>query len=58
LVLLTRSIKKILGTGRRVMTGNVMSLTGWGVLLVVAVAVVAAIVLIIRLIVRHTRGYD
>lgn len=38
--------------------GNVMSLTGWGVLLVVAVAVVAAIVLIIRLIVRHTRGYD
>ena len=32
-----------------------MSLTGWGVLLVVAVAVVAAIVLIIRLIVRHTR---
>jgi anti-sigma-K factor RskA len=38
--------------------GNVMSITGWGVLLVVAVAVVAAIVLIIRLIVRHTRGYD
>jgi hypothetical protein len=38
--------------------GNVMSLTGWGVLLVVAVAAVAAIVLIIRLIVRHTRGYD
>ena len=38
--------------------GNVMTLTGWGVLLVVAVAVVAAIALIIRLIVRHTRGYD
>ena len=37
---------------------TVLSLTGWGVLLVVAVAVVAAIVLIIRLIVRHTRGYD
>jgi len=35
-----------------------MSLTGWGVVLVVAVAVVAVIVLIIRLIVRHTRGYD
>ena len=35
-----------------------MSITSWGVLLVVAVAVVAAIVLIIRLIVRHTRGYD
>jgi hypothetical protein len=38
--------------------GNVMSLTGWGVLLVIAVAVVVAIVIIIRLIVRHTRGYD
>jgi hypothetical protein len=35
-----------------------MSLTGWGVVLVVAVAVVAAIALIIRSIVRHTRGYD
>ena len=35
-----------------------MSLTGWGVLVVIAVAVVAAIVLIIRLIVRHNRGYD
>jgi hypothetical protein len=40
------------------MFSAVMSITGWGVLLVVAVAVVAAIVLIIRLIVRHTRGYD
>jgi len=35
-----------------------MTLAGWGVLLVVAVAVVAAIVLIIRLIVLHRRGYD
>ena len=40
------------------MFSAVMSITGWGVLLVVAVAVVAAIVLVIRLIVRHTRGYD
>jgi hypothetical protein len=35
-----------------------MTLAGWGALLVVAVAVVAAIVLIIRLIVLHRRGYD
>jgi hypothetical protein len=35
-----------------------MSITGWGVLLVVAVAVVAAIALIIRFVIRHTRGYD
>jgi len=58
MVLLTRSIKKNSDTGGRVMTGNVMSLTSWGVLVAVAVAVVAAIVLIVRLIVRHTRGYD
>ena len=37
---------------------TVLSLTGWGVLLVVAAAVLAAIVLIIRLVVRHRRGYD
>jgi hypothetical protein len=35
-----------------------MSLTGWGVLLVVAVAIVAAIALIIRFVIRHRRGYD
>lgn len=41
--------------------GNVMTLTGWGVLLgllVVTAIVVAAIVLIIRFVIRHRRGYD
>jgi hypothetical protein len=41
--------------------GNVMTLTGWGVLLgllVVAAIVVAAIALIIRFVIRHRRGYD
>ena len=38
-----------------------MTLTGWGVLLgllVVTAIVVAAIVLIIRFVIRHRRGYD
>jgi hypothetical protein len=38
-----------------------MTLTGWGVLfglLVVAAIVVTAIVLIIRFVIRHRRGYD
>jgi hypothetical protein len=38
-----------------------MTLTGWGVLLallVVAAIVCAAIVLIIRFVIRHRRGYD
>jgi hypothetical protein len=41
--------------------GNVMTLTGWGVLLgllLVAAIVVAAIALIIRFVIRHRRGYD
>jgi hypothetical protein len=33
-----------------------MTLTGWGVLL--GLLVVAAIVLIIRFVIRHRRGYD
>ena len=38
-----------------------MTLTSWGVwlgLVVVAAIVVAAIVLIIRFVIRHRRGYD
>ena len=38
-----------------------MTLTSWGVLLgilVVAAIVVAGIVLIIRFVIRHRRGYD
>ena len=49
------------GAGLPPSSPTAMTLTSWGVLLgllVLAAIVVAAIVLIIRFVIRHRRGYD